>query len=129
MTIYWVVFSLFALVSCLGLLYLQGLLARQERELVSLRRELRTLTSNLSAQCVSSGGMNLRLNRLEGGLRQFQEQLERREVEQRLTEQPYGEAIHLVHQGAGAQRLVDELGLSRTEADLIHRVHGIRAAA
>lgn len=129
MTIYWLVFSSFALVSFLGLIYLQGLLARQERDLVSLRRELRTLTSNLTAQCSSSAGMGLRLNRLEGGLRQFQEQLERKEGEQRLTEQPYGEAIHLAHQGAGAQRLVDELGLSRTEAELIHRVHGLRVAA
>jgi len=129
MTIYWVVFSLFALVSFLGLIYLQGLLGRQERELVSMRRELRTLTANLTAQCSSSAGMNQRLNGIEGEMRLWQEQLESRGVEQRLAEQPYGEAIFLVHQGAGVKRLVDELGLSRSEAELIHRVHSIRSAA
>ncbi|MBF0255638.1 MAG: DUF2802 domain-containing protein [Gammaproteobacteria bacterium] len=142
MTIYWLAFVSFAIIAFLGLLYLQNLIQRQERELVTLKRELRTLTGNLSAQCDSGSGMNRRLNIIEGDMRQWREQMDefqqmRQELEQereqeqvqRNREQPYGEAIYLVHQGASVQRLVDDLGLSRNEAELLHRVHGIRAAA
>lgn len=41
--------------------------------------------------------------------------------------QPYGDAIRLVRQGAAETRLVDELGLSPVEAQLIVRLHGARA--
>jgi hypothetical protein len=41
--------------------------------------------------------------------------------------QPYGNAIRLVRQGAAETRLVDELGLSPVEAQLIVRLHGARA--
>jgi hypothetical protein len=39
-------------------------------------------------------------------------------------DQPYGDAIRLVRQGAREARLVDELGLSPVEAGLIVRLHG-----
>jgi hypothetical protein len=41
-----------------------------------------------------------------------------------IGEQPYGDAIRLVRQGAREGRLVDELGLSPIEASLIVRLHG-----
>jgi hypothetical protein len=139
MIIYWLAFSAFALIAFSGLLYLQARIVRQEHDMLALKRDLRTLTGNLSAQCNSGAGMNRRLNGIEAEMRQRQEQLEqlqRQETEreyerdQRSTnEQPYGEAIYLVHQGAGAQRLMDELGLSRHEAELLCRVHGMRSAA
>lgn len=43
-------------------------------------------------------------------------------------DQPYGDAIRLVRQGAREARLVDELGLSPIEASLIVRLHGGCAA-
>lgn len=46
-------------------------------------------------------------------------------LETRSTgEQPYGDAIRLVREGAREGRLVDELGLSPIEASLIVRLHG-----
>jgi BMFP domain-containing protein YqiC len=46
-------------------------------------------------------------------------------LESRSTgEQPYGDAIRLVREGAREGRLVDELGLSPIEASLIVRLHG-----
>lgn len=129
MTSYWLIFSLFGIMSFSALVYQQGLLGRQARELGSVRKELRTLAGNLSAQCSSAVGMNKRLLQMEQGLQGVQMQNQRQEQEQRKAEQPYGEAIHLVHQGAGVRRLMEELGLSRAEAELISRVHGIRAAA
>ena len=47
---------------------------------------------------------------------------------QATGDQPYGDAIRLVRQGAREARLVDELGLSPIEASLIVRLHGGRAA-
>ena len=42
---------------------------------------------------------------------------------QSLGDQPYGDAIRLVRQGARESRLVDELGLNPVEAALIVRLH------
>jgi uncharacterized coiled-coil protein SlyX len=47
---------------------------------------------------------------------------------QATGDQPYGDAIRLVRQGAREARLVDELGLSPIEAALIVRLHGACAA-
>lgn len=47
---------------------------------------------------------------------------------QATGDQPYGDAIRLVRQGAREARLVDELGLSPIEAGLIVRLHGGRAS-
>jgi chromosome segregation ATPase len=47
---------------------------------------------------------------------------------QGASEQPYGDAIRMVRQGAREGRLVDELGLSPIEAALIVRLHGAAAA-
>jgi hypothetical protein len=47
---------------------------------------------------------------------------------QATGDQPYGDAIRLVRQGAREARLVDELGLSPIEASLIVRLHGGCAA-
>ena len=44
------------------------------------------------------------------------------------SDQPYGDAIRLVRQGAREARLVEELGLSPIEASLIVRLHGGSAA-
>jgi hypothetical protein len=43
---------------------------------------------------------------------------------QATGDQPYGDAIRLVRQGAREARLVDELGLNPIEASLIVRLHG-----
>jgi hypothetical protein len=47
---------------------------------------------------------------------------------QATGDQPYGDAIRLVRQGAREARLVDELGLNPIEASLIVRLHGGGAA-
>lgn len=57
----------------------------------------------------------------ESALEHRQESIEN---QQSQTEAPFGEAIRLVQQGATAQRLVEELGLSESEASLIHMIHG-----
>ena len=46
---------------------------------------------------------------------------------QSLGDQPYGDAIRLVRQGARESRLVDELGLNPVEAALLVRLHAAAA--
>ena len=41
--------------------------------------------------------------------------------------QPFDYAVRMARQGAGVEDLVHAFGLSPTEAELIHRVHGIPA--
>ena len=72
--------------------------------------------------------MDRRVHRLEQREKALSERQESFEIQQ-ADEQPYGQAIRLVQQGAGVRRLVDELDLSESEADLIVRLHGQRDTA
>jgi hypothetical protein len=72
--------------------------------------------------------MDRRVQRIEARGKVLAERQETYENQQ-IDEQPYGQAIRLVHQGAGVHRLVDELALSESEADLIVRLHGHRDTA
>ncbi len=128
MAVYWISFALFAAAALLGLIYMRGLVIRQQEEVQSLKQELRALSGNLSALCTSSAGMDRRLGTLESGERDRKER-EERTAQRQKSQTPYGEAIYLVHQGASAQRLVDELGLSYSEAELVCRVHGVKSGS
>jgi hypothetical protein len=50
------------------------------------------------------------------------------ETAKQSGDRPYGEAIQMVHKGAGVARLVDDLGLSRSEAELLVMLHGVKKA-
>ena len=128
MVFYWITFILFAAAAVMGLFFMRSTIIRQNAELASLKQELRTLSGNLSALCTSSAGMDRRLVTLEAGERERKEQ-EQSSVMNQRSEHPYGEAIYLVHQGATAQRLVDELGLSYSEAELVCQVHGVKSGS
>ncbi|MEW8013625.1 MAG: DUF2802 domain-containing protein [Candidatus Sedimenticola endophacoides] len=111
----WVTMILLLLLA--GGLALLGLeRVRQRRHMATLERRLEYLSSNFNILCAGALGVEQRVNRLE----QRQDSMET----QQGGEQPYGDAIRLVHQGANAGRLVDELGLSRSEADLLVMLHG-----
>ena len=48
---------------------------------------------------------------------------------QNQEERPYGEAIQMIHKGATAASLGERLGLSRSEAELMVMLHGVRKAS
>lgn len=115
---------------CAGLVLQRWQLGRLHARVTGL--EQRALTAEQAAGAVSA-----RLARVEQALaaaaadaalgRARQSELDARveALETRSTgEQPYGDAIRLVRQGAREGRLVDELGLSPIEASLIVRLHG-----
>lgn len=91
-------------------------------------RELELVRQSISGLTAGTVGMDRRMKRLETRERALSERQETYENQQ-ADDQPYGQAIRLVQQGAAVGRLVDELGLSESEAELIVRLHGERDTA
>jgi len=99
------------------------------RRLAVLRRDIQLLDQRLdhlqsAVDAVISGasGMDRRTGRLEQRVQEILVRLDNM-AEASQAARPYDDAIRLVRQGASAQRLVDELGLSRSEADLLIMLH------
>lgn len=107
-------------------------LGNWQREAAERQRDhdhqLALLRQSISGLTAGAVGIDRRLMRLEDREKLLAERQETYENQQ-TDEQPYGQAIRLVHQGAGVNRLVDELELSESEADLLVRLHGQRNTA
>lgn len=107
-------------------------LANWQREAAERQRDhdhqLALLRQSISGLTAGAVGVDRRLMRLEDREKLLAERQETYENQQ-TDEQPYGQAIRLVQQGAGVNRLVDELELSESEADLLVRLHGQRNTA
>ena len=99
----------------------------QQRRLTEANSLIGTLNANLNALCAGAVGVDQRVSSLEQHGRDLQHRLESMETRNQ-GDRPYGEAIHMVHQGATPHRLVEELGLSRSEADLVAMLHGMKKA-
>jgi hypothetical protein len=93
-----------------------------------LERQLELVRQSISGLTAGTVGMDRRMQRLEDREKALSERQETYEIQQ-ADDQPYGQAIRLVQQGAGVNRLVDELELSESEAELIVRMHGQRNSA
>jgi hypothetical protein len=97
-------------------------------ETADLQRELTLVQQSVSALTTGALGLDRRLDRLAAREQVLAERQETYEIQQ-AGEQPYSHAIRLVQQGAGVNRLVQELELSESEASLIVRLHGQRDSA
>jgi hypothetical protein len=77
------------------------------------------------------GNMERRLGNMEAREAQIEQLTARQEdlENQQEHDHPYAHAIRLVRQGASARRLIDELYLSESEANLIVRLHGTAHSA
>ncbi len=92
---------------------------------------LDSLERTLNGLSTSTVVADQRLNALETRAAQI-DQLKARQEDlenQQEFDHPYAHAIRLVRQGASARRLMDELYLSETEAQLIVRLHGAARSA
>lgn len=113
-------------------------LALQRWQLGRLHARLSLLEQRSLAAEQSAAALSARLGVLHAGLADAAAEAGRAQADlsarvevletQATGDQPYGDAIRLVRQGAREARLVDELGLSPIEAGLIVRLHGGRAA-
>lgn len=97
-------------------------------ELAQLERQVALQQQSISGLTAGAIGMDRRLRRAEAAEKVITDRQETIENQQ-ATEQPYGHAIRLVQQGATTRRLMEELGLSESEAGLLVRLHGLRDSA
>lgn len=102
--------------------------ADAEARIVELHTQLDLVRQSISGLTAGAVGVDRRLKLLEARERVLSERQETYEIQQ-ADEQPYGHAIRLVQQGASVDRLVSELALSESEAELIVRLHGQRDIA
>ncbi len=123
MNIFWIVTMPIASVLVVSLVLLAGKLRRQRRRITGMEGQIEHLSSSLNALCASAVGVDRRVVQLERGGREMRHRQENIETHQ-PGDHLYGEAIQMVHQGAKRSRLVEELGLSRSEADLLITLHG-----
>lgn len=117
-----------ALVALRGVAVSKRQLGQAQRSADELAQQLEFIRQSISGLTAGAVGMDRRVGRLEAQERALTERQESLEIQQ-VDEQPYGHAIRLVQQGAGVNRLVQELDLSESEADLIVRLHGQRDSA
>ena len=123
-----IVSSLFCLAAWLGIVLTNRRLHAEQARSAELQRELELVRQSISGLTAGTVGMDRRMQRLETREKLLSERQETYEIQQ-SDEQPYGHAIRLVQQGAAVSRLVDELELSESEAELIVRLHGQRNSA
>jgi len=105
------------------LLQFRRMESKFNQRLDSIKHGTRLQQQSISGLTAGTIGMDKRIRRLEASEKILSERQETIENQQ-LDEMPYGHAIKLVQQGSGTERLVDELSLSQSEAELIVRLHG-----
>lgn len=125
-TLLW--FGLLPIVLLLVVLVVVFLIFERNRRdaYAQFQREIETLKQTVSALCSSAVGVDKRVNRLERFGRDLEERQESIEQSSHQGEPPYSDAIRMVHEGAGPEQLVSELGISRDAADLIIMIHGMK---
>lgn len=99
--------------------------ARQQQE--QLKQRIDTLEHELSAMMDGAFGVASQLQKVESDLKntvQQQEQLQQRD----RGNLPYNDAVRLVSKGADVDELVEQCGLSRSEAELVTMLHKKSAA-
>ena len=101
-------------------------LREASQKLDAAQERLASVEQTLVILSTSSKAADQRLSQLEHREAQIEQLKARQEDLENQQEQdhPYAHAIRLVRQGASARRLIDELYLSESEANLIVRLHG-----
>lgn len=100
----------------------------QNKRIKELGKQVDQLSANINALCASAVGVDRRVIKLERSGRDLIHRQEHIESSQQSGDRPYGEAIEMVHNGAGASKLIEALGMSRNEAELLVMVHGVKKA-
>lgn len=119
---------LLGLVAWIRIALIQKRLREERAGFAQLQVELDLVRQSISGLTAGAVGVDRRMQRLEAREKVLSERQETYEIQQ-SDEQPYGHAIRLVQQGAEVSRLVEELELSESEAELIVRLHGQRNSA
>jgi hypothetical protein len=129
MNILWISIATYTSIALIAVLILVRKLRRQEAHIAVMEERIAGLAASLNALCSSAVGVDKRVVRLERRGRDLEHRQESMEVQGQGESKPYGEAIQLVHRGGQVGQLVEEFGLSRSEAELLVTLHGVRAAS
>jgi hypothetical protein len=100
----------------------------QNERIDELGKQVEQLTANINVLCASAVGVDRRVIKLERSGRDLIHRQEHIESSQQPGDRPYGKAIEMVHKGAGVSRLMEELDMSKSEAELLGRLHGGKKA-
>ena len=122
----WILTAAIAVVAVASLLVLALAVRAQSRKLKEFRESVRILGADFNALCSGAAGVDRRISRLERQGQDLDHRQETLENQSQAGDMPYGEAIQLVQKGASAERLVEELGLSQGEAELVLLLHGMK---
>lgn len=128
MNILWISIAAYTSIALIAVLILARKVRRQQARLSGMEERIASLAASLNALCSSAVGVDKRVVRLERRGRDLEHRQESMEVQTQGDSRPFGEAIRMVHQGAPAAQLVEELGLSQSEAELLVTIHGAREA-
>ncbi len=100
----------------------------QNDRIEELGKQTEQLSTTINALCASAVGVDKRVIKLERNGRDLTYRQEHIETSQQPGDRPYGEAIEMAQKGARASRLMEELGLSESEAKLLVSLHGVKKA-
>ncbi len=116
---------------CLAMLFFRRqsrTIRLQDNRIEELGKQIEQLTTTVNVLCASAVGVDKRVIKLERNGRDLTYRQESIESSQHTVDRPYGEAIQMAQRGARASRLVEELGLSESEAELLVMLHGMKKA-
>ena len=83
------------------------------------------LQEDVQALCAGAANLGKHLSVMEQRLRRLSERQDQVEMRDPV-QQPYGHAIRLAQRGADVNELISNCGLSRGEAELLLRLHGVQ---
>lgn len=126
----WTLFALIGMLLLGGVVFGLWVFRKQQQIQNELRQEMNSLKQILNGLCSGAVGVDRRITRLEQHEKELLERQEQLQQEQTQShDQPYGDAIQHVRQGLPVDSLVEKYGFSRTEADLLVHLHGIKQAS
>jgi len=132
---YWLLGTIVLLASALAWLLRELIRVRREQtdlksQIDELAQPFKLQAQSINAHSACAIGVDRRLQQLEAQSAQLVERqvsIQNRQTtmdSRQADERPYDRAIRMVKDGAGVRRLVEELELSESEANLIARMHG-----
>lgn len=102
--------------------------AELQKKCLSLEKHIERSDNDLAGICTAAIEVDTRLHLLDARLNDLKEKFYEIEIHAQghVDTQSYQSAIERIHQGAGADELVKDCGLTRDEADLLVRLNGAR---
>lgn len=100
-------------------------ISENQARLHNLEQHVKWHAQSISGLTAGTIGVDKRLRSLQQSEKELAQRQDSFEA-QNLPDMPYEQAIRSVQQGADVDQLIDEYGLSESEASLIFQLHGTK---